>query len=643
MENININYAQKKTSTNLNKLGMREMQAQAFESKNSKYLLVKAPPASGKSRALMFIALDKLKNQGLKKIIVCVPQKMIGSSFKNTDLKSNGFFENWKLEDKYNLCTPGIETSESKVKSFHNFLNDSNSDILLCTHATFRFACENLEKNIFDKTILAIDEFHHVSSEEGNKLGEILRQIMNKSSAHIVAMTGSYFRGDSVAVLDPEYESKFKKVIYNYYQQLNGYTYLKSLGLGFHFYQGKYTSAINEVLDTNKKTIVHIPHPNSNEATKSKIDEVGFIIDAIGDIIKQDEETGVIHVKQKDGKILKIADLVEPELTNIGKISSYLQNMKSVDDIDIIIALNRAQEGFDWPWCEHALTVSVRGSLTQIIQIIGRCTRDSSNKSHAQFTNLIAQPDAKDDLVTYHVNNFLKAISASLLMESVLAPVWKFKPKNPDDDEKPQPGEIKIKGLEKLSPEAEEIISNDLNDINASIMQNPDIQKSTIVGIDPEVVNKIIIPKIIKQKNPNISDEVLEQVRQQVVAHNSIRNSRIEEKGDQRFIKFAKKLQINVEDISIDLIDSINPFQEAFEVISKKIDPKILNTIQETIYLSKGPEISVEEAGIIWPKIKEFIKIHKKDPNINSINPEEKRMAQVFAFLRKKWRHEFNE
>ena len=43
-------------------LGMREMQARVYR-RNSKKLLVKAPPASGKSRALMFIALDKLHNQ----------------------------------------------------------------------------------------------------------------------------------------------------------------------------------------------------------------------------------------------------------------------------------------------------------------------------------------------------------------------------------------------------------------------------------------------------------------------------------------------------------------------------------------------------------------------------------------------------
>jgi hypothetical protein len=74
-----------------------------------------------------------------------------------------------------------------------------------------------------------------------------------------------------------------------------------------------------------------------------------------------------------------------------------------------------AKQGFDWPFCEHALRIGYRGSLTEIIQIIGRATRDSSNKTHTQFTNLIAQPDAENEEVKVAVNNMLKAITSSLL------------------------------------------------------------------------------------------------------------------------------------------------------------------------------------------------------------------------------------
>ena len=413
MDNIiNITYNQTGQSKKINDYGMREMQERAFRKRNSQYLLVKAPPASGKSRALMFISLDKLINQGLKKVIVAVPERSIGSSFKDTELMSQGFFGNWHVNPKNNLTTIGAD--QGKVKQFIRFM-DSDDQVLVCTHATLRFAFEQIDDKKFDNCVLAIDEFHHVSSDANSRLGDLLRRVIRNSTAHIIAMTGSYFRGDSVPILLPDDEDRFDKVTYSYYEQLDGYQYLKSFGIGYHFYQGKYTSAIGEVLDTNKKTIVHIPNVNSGESTKDKYEEVGSIIDMIGEIDYQDEETGILYVKSHiDGKILKIADLVDDQGQR-DRVVEYLRNISKVDDLDIIIALGMAKEGFDWPFCEHALTVGYRGSLTEIVQIIGRCTRDSYNKTHAQFTNLIAQPDAKDEEVTYTVNTMIKAISASTL------------------------------------------------------------------------------------------------------------------------------------------------------------------------------------------------------------------------------------
>jgi hypothetical protein len=496
-------YEQTGESTKLNELGMREMQAKAFEKKGAQYLLLKAPPASGKSRALMFLALDKLANQGIKKVIVAVPEKSIGGSFSETNLTDGGFFADWKPNDDYNLCTPGLDNAKGKVEAFKNFM-DNDEKILICTHATLRFACEQIEDVKFNDMLIAIDEFHHVSADkESSILGRVLHGIMTNSNAHIIAMTGSYFRGDGVAVLLPQDEAKFQKVTYNYYQQLNGYTYLKTLGIGYHFYQGKYTSAIAEVLDTNKKTILHIPNVNSGESTKDKLNEVDLILDIIGEVDHQDHETGVIYVKRDgDGKMLKVANLVDDSVDR-DKISNYLRTMKNEDDMDIIIALGMAKEGFDWPYCEHALTVGYRSSLTEIIQIIGRCTRDSANKTHAQFTNLIAQPDAKDGEVKVSVNNMLKAITCSLLMEQVMAPHYNFKPRFPNDDNTFTPGEIKVNGFKPPSTDrVREIIESDINDLKASILQDDQMIKALPGNVDPEVINKVMIPKIIQMKYP---------------------------------------------------------------------------------------------------------------------------------------------
>lgn len=627
---VEVTYAQTGESTKVDDMGMREMQARAYEARNEKYLLLKAPPASGKSRALMFLALDKLRNQGVRKAIIAVPERSIGSSFASTPLSQYGFFADWVVQPEHNLCTPGGD--QGKVKAFVNFLKGAG-DVLVCTHATLRFAFEAIEEELLDDCVLAIDEFHHVSADVDSKLGFMLRCVMQKSTAHVIAMTGSYFRGDSVPVLLPEDEAKFVKVTYNYYEQLNGYTYLKSLGIGYHFYQRKYLSAIAAVLNTDTKTILHIPSVRSGESTQDKYNEVDTILDTIGTVKGQDPETGVITVERKgDGKLLKVADLVHDEPKARDKIVGYLRTVKSPDDLDLIIALGMAKEGFDWSFCEHALTVGYRGSLTEIIQIIGRCTRDSPNKSHAQFTNLIAQPDAHDDLVKLAVNNMLKAITCSLLMEQVLAPNFKFKTKHSEDD-KAGPGEIKIGGFkEPSSKRLKDIIEGDLNDLKAVILQDDAMLKAMPGNVDPEVINKVLIPKIIKIRYPDLSDEDVETVRQHIVADSVLKSGEFKEDGDQRFIKMAGKF-VNIDDLHIDLIDQINPFQAAFEILSKSVTASVLKTIQEAIEATRIVMTS-EEAVLLWPKIKEFTKIHGRPPSHQATDALEARMGEALIYIR---------
>src|SRR5690554_8218383 len=92
---VSVSYASNGSSTKSNELGMRRMQERAYEKRGEQYLLIKSPPASGKSRALMFIALDKLHNQGLRQAIIVVPEKSIGSSFADEPLSKFGFRDAW--------------------------------------------------------------------------------------------------------------------------------------------------------------------------------------------------------------------------------------------------------------------------------------------------------------------------------------------------------------------------------------------------------------------------------------------------------------------------------------------------------------------------------------------------------------------
>jgi superfamily II DNA or RNA helicase len=648
---------------------MRPMQERAYERRGEQYLLIKSPPASGKSRALMFIALDKLQNQGLKQAIIVVPEKAIGASFNDEPLNKYGFWVEWTVQPKWNLCNaPGEDGG--KVNAVGTFL-ESGDKVLVCTHATFRFAVDKFGVEAFDNRLIAVDEFHHVSVNSDNKLGQQLGQFIARDKVHIVAMTGSYFRGDAEAVLAPQDEAKFDTVTYTYYEQLNGYEYLKQLDIGYFFYSGSYVDDILKVLDPAEKTIVHIPNVNSRESTKDKIREVDHIIEELGEWQGIDPATGFQLVKRPDGRVLRIADLVDDDPSKRDRVSVALKDPTQKDNknhIDIIIALGMAKEGFDWIWCEHALTVGYRSSLTEIVQIIGRATRDAPGKTRARFTNLIAEPDASTEAVTEAVNDTLKAIAASLLMEQVLAPRFNFTPKNPNsgpiegfnygeggyDPNKCNVGfneetgqfQIEIKGLaEPKSKEAARICQEDLNEVIAAFVQDKTAIERGIFDEElvPEELTQVRMGKIIKDKYPELPEEDQEAVRQHAIAALNltqkakqlvIEGNDAGERANTALIDGVRKYAMDVRELDIDLIDRINPFGEAYAILAKTMSEASLKQVAAAI-AAKRTSLTPEEAKDLAVRAFKFKKERGRLPSISSTDAWEKRMAEgAAAFVR---------
>lgn len=667
---VSVNYACNGSSKKSNELGMRVMQERAYEKRGEQYLLIKSPPASGKSRALMFIALDKLHNQGLKKAVILVPEKSIGSSFNNERLSDFGFWADWEVSSKWNLCNaPGEDGG--KVNSVKAFL-DSEDRVLVCTHATFRFAVDRFGVPSFDNCLIAVDEFHHVSANPDNKLGAHLGQFIARDKVHLVAMTGSYFRGDAEAVLSPEDEANFQTVTYTYYEQLNGYEYLKTLDIGYYFYSGSYADDILNVLNHHEKTIIHIPNVNSRESTKDKIKEVEHIIEALGEWQGTDPNSGFHLVKTIDGNVIKIADLVDDDPAKRDKVSAALKDPKAKNDrehVDIIIALGMAKEGFDWIWCEHALTVGYRSSLTEIIQIIGRATRDAKGKTHSRFTNLIAEPDATEDAVTDAVNDTLKAIAASLLMEQVLAPKFNFTAKNPQNG--PIEGfdygengynpdgtnvgfngstgqfQIEINGLaEPKSEDAVRICQEDLNEVITAFVQDKTSLERGLFDeeIVPEELTQVRMGKIVKDRYPELDEEDHEAIRQHAIAALNLtqkaketlnEESSLEHGGSTAFVDGVRKFAMDVRDLDIDLIDRINPFSEAYAILAKSMSEDSLKQVAAVIS-SKKVALTEEDARELAIRAVKFKKERGRLPELTSPDPWEKRMAEGIAFLQRK-------
>ena len=175
-----------------------------------------------------------------------------------------------------------------------------------------------------------------------------------------------------------------------------------------------------------------------------------------------------------------------------------------------------------------------------------------------------------------------------------------------------------------------------MNELKATILQDPMMLKAMPGNVDPEVINKVLIPKIIRTKYPDLTSEEVEEVRQSVVVDSVIKNGEIKEVEDKRFIRMAGKF-VNLDDIHIDLIDSVNPFQKAFEILSKSVTTKVLKIIQESIEATRI-KMDFDEAKILWPKIQEFVKTFKREPTIDSNDPLERRMAECVIYLKEEKR-----
>jgi hypothetical protein len=314
--------------------------------------------------------------------------------------------------------------------------------------------------------------------------------------------------------------------------------------------------------------------------------------------------------------------------------------------------------------------VGYRSSLTEIVQIIGRATRDAPGKARARFTNLIAEPDAGEQAVTEAVNDTLKAIAASLLMEQVLAPRFEFRPKNPTnastegfdygeagyDPKGTNVGfnvgegklQIEIAGLaEPKSDEAKRIIQEDLNELIAAVVQDRPTIEHGIFDREmmPQEITQVQVGKIVRERHPDLPEEDQEAIRQRVIAAmaftqqaKAVRETNEEENQAERlntaFVDGVRRFAMNVKELDIDLIDSINPFGEAYAILSKAMTEERLREIHAVVE-AKRIAITPEEAKELATRALMFKRERGRLPALNAADPWERRMAEgAKAFVR---------
>ena len=277
------------------------------------------------------------------------------------------------------------------------------------------------------------------------------------------------------------------------------------------------------------------------------------------------------------------------------------------------------------------------------------------------------------------VNDMLKAISVSLLMEQVMAPVFKFRTHkgadqfdgSPSDKPKPGPvtnaGEIEIVGMPEIDERAVEAIENDFNDLFADV-QN-DLRTLTVM-INPDdhhtdVMYDLVVTDVIKRRYPSFSEEQVQDAvglfgvraglgrevakdpsiiqtpgmseeEQSVFAGLERRRSGPRRTGlnaGDRFVQQARRF-INVRELQVDLLGGRRDFDDAYELLSKELSEELLIRLHGEVRALRV-SMTQDEAEKLYPRIKEFIQREGREPNLNSPNGREVRLADALAFLRK--------
>ena len=240
-------------------------------------------------------------------------------------------------------------------------------------------------------------------------------------------------------------------------------------------------------------------------------------------------------------------------------------------------------------------------------------------------------------------------------MEQVMAPSWNFKTtKVKDDDEDDDTiHTIVVEGLKPLSSiKTQQIVQEQLDDLKASILQDDMVVKAISGSTTAEAITQHLIPKVIREKYPDLSEGEVEEVRQRVLLDTIIKgNDLVDDKGNpidittiksganiesegNRLLKLTNRF-INIDKLSINLIDTINPFQRAYEVLSKTVDAPTLKIIHDTIAEQKF-DMPLELAiSLFKGPLKEWIAEHDGQlPPLNAPDPKTRELACAYQMIK---------
>jgi hypothetical protein len=436
-------------------LSMREWQEEAFlELRNERFWIINAPMASGKTFEIGCLVIDKLIRNPTMRAIIAVPQTIIGLGFKEMKIEMPDG-ERYDWAPRHDLCNG---TDEKNAQYLLDWLvgpsarEDIQDRMLVCSHSTLVRSFKQ-NPDLFRDACVVIDEAHHVQYAEHENLGlELINGIgglvkwavtQTGLKLHVGLTTATFFRGDKNDIVPERYQKKFTRYNLPYDRFLKSMKHLRSMSYDFYLCNHNFESAVAKVFDGSvEKTIVYIPPVRSHFTVGDKHDDVTAVYKAIAKSETpeiREREDGITLVRR--GQVwVKVVNLVDEDNRDAKKNAVYAaHDAKDGSKLDVVIALGMFKEGANWKWANREIILGTRHSLTETIQTIGRLFRDAEGKRHVSIFHMLPfsldQIDRENTRIS--LNNFMKAIFASMLLENIMYPVG-LDPKFQEEEEKPE-------------------------------------------------------------------------------------------------------------------------------------------------------------------------------------------------------------
>jgi hypothetical protein len=545
----------------------RSWQKEAFALlKDASHMILNAPMGSGKSWEICLISAYKMQENAQLRTIIAVPQDVIASGFRHADvILPCGRKLHW--EPNHDLCKEKPDsTVEYVIDWLKNRHTNTNDRALICTHPTllnvFRRLKEEKKLRLMKDLLIWVDEAHHIKNTKvagtkatvfGNGIGELVAHACRRdSSTQIGLATATFFRGDRCTLLTDQMHDRFVRYNLPFDEHLKNMQHLRSFTYNFMMCGSNYVDAVKKVLKSHKgKYIVHIPRPGSRHATKQgKYHETEEIHKAFksayGGRLRATDIPGLTALKTADGE-LKILDLVD-EKDRPEKKEFVASINESPDRLDAIVALGMFKEGADWIYADRSLIIGARASLVDVVQTMGRLFRDAPGKKHVEVTHMLPFSLDQSDKEAFRekLNDYLKAVYGSMILENVLDPVKIYVPSETDGGK--GGGAVSTSELLTLVPDLakQDAIMADISD---KLMEMADDKNGALTTDD---CMKPIVSILAKHKiDPSIHQKVAGCFLAMLLR------------------RAVKTSNLNVKDIDFDILKSVNPINWIVDFTTK--------------------------------------------------------------------------